>query len=167
MKPTLKAFTLIELLVAMVVSSVVIASSYFIYSTFSKNLVDYRRHSNKLSDAAVFNGILAHDINLSYTVKRGIANEIALLDKNNGMIRYEWKEEVILRISGNSVDTFNLPVKNAEMSFAGKEQVISDELIDELKLTTISDEKEFTFCFEKKYGSDILVESEKHSYGGY
>lgn len=166
MKGRLKAFTLIELLVAMVVSSAVIASSYFVYDTFSKSLVDYRRLSNNLSDAAVFNGILSHDMGLSGAVRKGSSNDI-LLEQANESIRYEWKEDAILRITEGSIDTFHLAVRNAETNFMNNEQAVSGGLIDEFQIVAMSDERELIFSFEKKYGSDILVESEKNSYGGY
>lgn len=166
MKKKLKAFTLIELLVAMVVSSVVIASSYFIYGTFSKNLVDYRRHENKLSDVVVLSGVLSHDINVAGAVIMNSSNDITV-EQAAGNVRYEWKESVVLRVTDLSSDTFKLAVKNIEVKFMDKEQVVSGGLVDELKFTSVVDGQEFMHYFEKKYGSDILVESENRSDGGY
>lgn len=159
MKKKLPAFTLIELLVAMMVSSVVIASAYFVFSTFSKNLVDYKRHQNNLNDVVVLNGILTHDMNLAKAVRKNSSNDIAI-EQERATIHYEWKEDFVLRITESSRDTFHLPVKNIEVNFMSKEQVLTNGLVDELKFTSMTDGQEFIFYFEKKYGSDILVESE-------
>lgn len=165
MKNYAKAFTLIELLVAMVVSSAVIASSYFIYNTFSKNLVDYRKHISKLSDGIVLNGVLSHDMNYAKAIRKNLSNGI-ILDHGERNIEYEWQEHIVVRISTFSSDTFRLAVNNPEVNFMGKEQTLIGGLVDQLKLTSLLEEQELVFYFEKKYGSDILVESEKISDGG-
>ncbi len=166
MKKNVRAFTLIELLVAMVVSSAVIASSYFIYSTFSKNLVDYKKHINKLGDAVALNGIISHDMSIAKTVKINTANDI-VLEQGTKSIHYEWQEDVVLRITDLSTDSFHITVKNIENNFMDRSQTRSDGMIDELKFTSIVEGQEFIFSFEKQYGSDILVEAEKISDGKY
>lgn len=160
MKTKLPAFTLIELLVAMMVSSIVIASAYFVYDTFSKNLIDYKKHQNNLNDAVALNGILSHDINLALAIRKNSPSDITIAQERK-TIQYEWKEDFVLRTTETSLDTFHLPVKNFEVNFMNKEQVLTNGLVDELNFSSVNVGQEFIFYFEKKYGSDILVESEK------
>jgi prepilin-type N-terminal cleavage/methylation domain-containing protein len=159
-----RAFSLIELLVAMVISSVVIASAYFMYSMFSKDLIDYKGHINKLSDAVVLNGILEHDINLAQAVKKNSSNGIRI-EQGSANIDYEWQEDAVLRKTDLSTDTFHLFLKDVELNFMNTEQTVTGSLIDVLKFNSSTDGREITFSFEKKYGSDMLVKSENKPYG--
>ena len=72
--------------------------------------------------------------------------------------------DFVLRTTDVSKDTFHFPVKNIEINFMGKEQTVTSGLVDELKFSSMCNGQEFIFYFEKKYGSDILVESEKIIY---
>jgi prepilin-type N-terminal cleavage/methylation domain-containing protein len=164
MKKRLQAFTLIELLVAMLISSAVISSAFLIYRTFAKNMIDYKSHINKLSDAVVLNGILSHDMNIAKAVKKSNLNDIAM-EQGSKNVQYEWQDQAVLRRTDISCDTFHLIVNNIKVNFMNKEQVLSGGLIDELKFTSVTDGHEFIFYFEKKYGSDILVESENNPDG--
>jgi prepilin-type N-terminal cleavage/methylation domain-containing protein len=166
MNKGLKAFTLIELLVAMLVSSAVISSSYFIYRTFAKNMIDYKGHLNNLTDAVVLNGILSHDMNTARSVKKNNSTDVAM-DLGRKSVEYEWKDEVVLRRTGVACDTFRLVVKNVSLNFMNEAQAVSGGLVDELIFSSTAEGRELKFCFEKKYGSDILVESENKSNGRY
>lgn len=161
-----RAFTLIELLAAMVISSLVMSAAYFAYNSLTKSFLDFKKHTNNLTDATALSGILTHDINLAKTIRKNTTNDITL-EMGNKKLQYEWKENFVLRSTGISADTFPLAVSDMKINFLDKEQTISGGLVDELKFTTIADGQQLFLSFDKKYASDILVESEMKSNAGY
>jgi len=163
----IRAFTLIELLVAMAVSGIVITAGYVSYGMISRNFIDFRSHSDDISQVVSLQGILSHDIHVARTVQKYSPDEIVILQNDTETVNYECTENYVLRKKSAARDTFFLPVKRMEMQFCGQEQISSGGIMDRLILVSAIHGQEFIFYFDKQYASDILMQNEDFSDGRY
>lgn len=154
----LKAFTLTELLVAMVVSAIVIAVAYQIYSIASMQFGEYKKVNDKISNEVVLKGLLNMDFFTSTAVLQRSENSIEI-HKQDTLIEYAWNEFFVLRTKNNMRDTFFLEVESSELRFKNKAQK-QGGLVDELELVSKDSGAERVFCFFKEYSADVLMRNE-------
>lgn len=147
----IKAFTLFELLIGMVISSIVIASSYFVYDLIYKQFIDYKEVRLNLVNFASLQTELENNFYHSKSIKMNDKELSFVFD--NKTIYFEFLDSIIIRKDSQVLDTFRISVENFEF-------VENQEgLVSSIQFNSRLFDKNFDVYFNKKYCAEELINS--------
>ena len=146
-----KAFTLFELLIGMVISSIVIASSYFVYNLIYKKYLDYKEIRLNLVNFASFNAELENNFYHSKSIKMNDKELSFVFD--NKTIYFDFLDSIIIRTDSQVLDTFRISVENFE--FVEN----TEGLVSFVQFNSRLFDENFDLYFIKKYCAEELINS--------
>lgn len=154
-----KAFTLLELLIAMIISSIVIAFGYEVYSIMYKQFLSYKKAKTEIVNTMQFNTVLTNDFYNSEEITFN-ENTIAVFRKNNEPLHYTFNDNYILRTRNEIMDTFKITATNIQEKFVFKNEQMQSTLINELSFDALQSGEIQHFLFEKNYSAATLLNME-------
>jgi len=107
----IKAFTLVEIIIAMLISSIVISIMLSLYLNFSMSSEQSSREQELETDICLLYSALSNDVYKSESINK-IDEKILDIEKETGIIRYEFCDEKVIRIFANNRDTLRVRVGN-------------------------------------------------------
>lgn len=146
-----KAFTLFELLIGMVISSIVIASSYFVYNLIYIKYLDYKEIRLNLVNFASFNAELEDNFYRSKSIKRN--DKELSFEFDNKTIYFEFLDSIIIRKESQVLDTFRISVENFE--FVEN----TEGLVSFVQFNSRLFDENCDLYFIKKYCAEELINS--------
>lgn len=151
----LKAFTIMELMVALVLTALVIAVAFTVFSLSTKQFTLLTKRFEVDNEYTL----------LQYTLQLDMqhADYLSLNENgfkcvnNNDQINYLLLDSIILRqhLSG-TVDSFYFKIDSVSLNFEKRYQPAIDGLIDEVHLTLGRDERAFIIHQRKHYDAKTL-----------
>src|ERR1035437_4240342 len=155
----LKAFTLLELLIAMVISSIVVAFGYSVYSLMYKQYLSYKKTKTEIVKTMQFNTVLTNDFYNSEEITFS-ENTIVIFKKNNEPLLYTFNDNFILRKTNEITDTFKIATTNIQGKFVFKNESFQSTLIDEFSFDSQLSGDVQHFLFAKNYSAATLLNKE-------
>lgn len=107
-----KAFTILETIITLVVSSLIIAFVYQIYSTVSLQFKQYEGLQNEAINFDQFNTVFTRDVNLCQYIEH-VTDHTVRLKFSKKSITYHFENTYTIR-HGEHKDTFNVKVHATE-----------------------------------------------------
>ena len=155
----LKAFTLLELLIAMVISSIVVAFGYSVYSLMYKQYLSYKKTKTEIVKTMQFNTVLTNDFYNSEEITFS-ENTIAIFRKNNEPLIYTFNDNFILRKANEITDTFKIATTNIQEKFVFKNESYPSTLIAKFSFDSQLSWDVQHFLFTKNYSAATLLNKE-------
>ncbi|WP_299883429.1 hypothetical protein [uncultured Lacinutrix sp.] len=141
----LQAYTLIEALITIVLSSIIVVVSYTLVSTISKQLHILKQENEEELEYNLMNSALLNDFNTAENAT--FENTFLELHYyNNNIIKYNFKNDNIIRTTKVKTDTFK--IKTISYSF---EETKSNSSVLKLKL------KLFNVSLDANYYANISL----------
>jgi prepilin-type N-terminal cleavage/methylation domain-containing protein len=150
----LKAFTLMELLVGMIVSSIVIGFGYSAGTVIYRQFLSYKKAKMEILMTAQFMNVFGNDWYHADVVV--VVNDGIEVGTSSKLIRYEFKDTIMLRKTEEICDTFNLACKDLRIAMLSP----GESLISAVSFESGVLGEEAQFEFSKKYSAATLLEQE-------
>lgn len=157
MKTKLKGFTVMEVMITLILTGIVVSFGYLSFQMFSGYSSRISDISEKLSQTAVFDNLLKHDIvnARTVTIESGGSN-IVITQNNDKIITYSIETDAVIRVQTGVEERFEVEVKSAEFMFDG--QPVTSGFIDECNFTVLYNEKPINFTYTKQYSAATYME---------
>ena len=124
----IKAFTLIEIIIAMLISSIVISIMVSLYLNFSMTSVQQTREQELENDISTLYSSLSSDMYKAEDISLS-DNKILKIQRDEGMVKYMFREDELIRIFAGNRDTLRVSTGEIEINKEGA----SRELIINIK----------------------------------
>jgi len=147
MKNKLSAFTILEMLINIAIMSIIIGMVYYIYSSFSKQIVFYQDDIQEEYILTSFCLRLKRDFYNAEKIK-GSINSLELRSYNNNIINYEVGGEFLYRIQENDVDS--LKISKLEVSILVN-PMTKEDLVQKAEIIAFLFGERINFTVMKKY----------------
>ena len=128
----LPAFTLLELMVGMVVSGIVLASTFSAYRIVQKQTSGYSAHAREELELSFFASQFSKDFYSESRLVRQNEFEFSLAQKNR-VLNFRIGGHSILRTVADHTDTFRVAVKSVEFFLEGNPLGESEGPADEIR----------------------------------
>lgn len=155
----LGAFTLMELLIAMIVSSIVIAFGYSVYSIIYKQYLTYKTSKTEIVSTMQFNTTMNNDFINSVEITFA-ENTVTIFNKNKEPLHYKFNDDNILRMNNEVTDTFKLAAVNMKEKFVLRSEDLHSSLINEISFDSQLAGDTQHFVFRKNYSAATLLNKE-------
>jgi Tfp pilus assembly protein PilE len=153
-KKKVPAFTLMEVTISMLIAAIAIAITYTAYRIVNGTYINYTRKQDRIAAFTVADKLLKKDFLQADQIIRS-ADGLDLRSEN-GFVRYQFKEEYILREqSALQTDTFKLPVKSVLFSFENQ-AIAEGDTVDQLSLETLVENENVPLIYHKIYSAQNL-----------
>jgi len=104
----IKAFTMLEALISLILTGIIIALSYSLFTLVNKQMALFETENTAIIDYNLFNSTLTNDINNANDFDYD-NNELLLKNYFKPQIRYRFDEGIIIRTNeNNKTDSFKL-----------------------------------------------------------
>lgn len=110
----LKAFSLVELITSLLISGLLIGFSLWIFLTLRKSYVNNARENTLNNEAMLFYNTFSRDADRAEYISWQYNK--AVLSSPGKDLTYNFEENIILRYSNYTTDTFRLKTKNLEFT---------------------------------------------------
>jgi len=156
-KQKIAAFTLLEAMVSLLLTTILVALSFGVYSNFTKGYIIFDNSTTRLTELLQFKNALSSDwFNADFP--KGNAAYFELYDeKQQLLVSYEISEQQVIRYSVVN-DTFAIAVKEMEFSYLDPQEEIIDEVLiafeKNKQLFSISLNKDHDLKTRMKYNVD-------------
>jgi prepilin-type N-terminal cleavage/methylation domain-containing protein len=127
----LKAFTLLELLVGMILSGIVLASTFTAYRIVTRQYETYRDKSISVTEVSFFVSQLEFDFMNASEIVLQSENKIQLQSEKR-LLQYLFSEKYVLRNDQERTDTFYVSVKQASAFLKSEKVNAENSSLDEL-----------------------------------
>lgn len=142
----LPAFTILELMVGLVVTAIVIAMVYFIYTNISRQVISYMAQQQELMEYNQFQSIWHQDVQGCKTIMIK-DNRHLVLHMPQQKITYRFTPEYILRRT-RTLDTFWVPAKEVKITPVADD--VKEARYQTIRIQTVLLEQEIEIFEEKK-----------------
>ena len=159
----LRAFTLLELLVGMVVSGIVLTTTFSAYRIVSSQLSGFERQTAYVKEISLFTSQLGSDFSNAGTITCISPQEIRLVSATR-QIDYRFAGSYVLRNDLNRTDTFRVVVEDMHALKNNEKVDDGDAEIDELHLLLLIDgKKEEEVLRQATDASAAMQDEEQHN----
>lgn len=151
---SVKAFTITEAVIGMVVTGIIIAIVFVIFTITSERLLDFKEQNTSIMDLNRINYALEKDIFESSGI---VGEDEMLLFKSHAAspVVYKINEDYMLRTAGDFNDTFRINVRSVYIdTLASKSGRL---LYQRLKIKLKGSKEEYTVSFYKKIHTADLI----------
>ena len=152
----LKAFSIIEILISIIISAIVIGTSYSVFVFTQKGFFKFSNVKAEVRNYFELSTVMRRDIEKAKKVYQVNSSEIEL-EMTDKTIQYEFYDAFILRSYDQQLDTFFVAVD--QVVFNQGNDLLIPTLIDfvQLKMNDDGGEKELTLY--KDYGAIVKIEN--------
>jgi prepilin-type N-terminal cleavage/methylation domain-containing protein len=153
----LPAFTLIEMTVAMLIAAIAISIAFTSFKIVSGLYINYKRKQDGFSQVLWIQKLLSKDFDVAYKIIK--KNDGLELSTHNGIIKYTFEKEVIVRDQASlKVDTFKFVPYAVQYDFE-RAETLDEHLVDHLSFSIKQDNTVLPMSFFKTYSSTDLINS--------
>jgi competence protein ComGF len=150
-------FTLLEAMVSLLLTTVLVALSFGIYTNFTKGYIIFDQSTARLTGLLQFKNAISSDW-FRADFPKGNAAYFELYDqKQDRLISYEISEQQVIRYSVVN-DTFDISIKEMEFSYLDPQEEIIDEVLIEFEKNkqffSVSLKKDHDLKTRMKYNVD-------------
>jgi competence protein ComGF len=150
-------FTLLEAMVSLLLTTVLVALSFGIYTNFTKGYIIFDQSTARLTGLLQFKNAISSDW-FRADFPKGNAGYFELYDeKQDRLISYEISEQQVIRYSVVN-DTFDISIKEMEFSYLDPQEEIIDEVLIEFEKNkqffSVSLKKDHDLKTRMKYNVD-------------
>lgn len=156
MKSSLQAFTLIELIVVMVLSLITLGAGMAVFEVFTTRFTTFQREYDISAEMAKLNYLLHKDFQEADLVRL----------QPNGFEIVSAKSAVTYHIDGNHLirsgaikDTFRIEISKMTASLKGETVQSAGNIMDELQLEAVVNDKALIYHVDKQYSTAQLLEA--------
>jgi competence protein ComGF len=155
----IKAFTVIELIIGLLISSIVISVSYYVYFLFFTQLIKQQNKNNVVNEFQLFKKVFNNDFKNALSVKD-------TLDKNMLLINFAKQENIVYLFDQKDIIR-SLNEKNDTFNFSGRIdniQLLDDTmpLITQIQIETIIQKEKINSVFSKLYSAQQIMQLLHH-----
>jgi hypothetical protein len=147
MRNKLRAFTILEMLINITIMSIIIGMVYYIYSSFSKQIIFYQDDIQEEYVLTSFCLRLKRDFYNAEKIK-GSINSLELISYSNKIINYEVGGEFLYRRQQNDVDS--LRISKLDVSMLAN-PMTKENLVQKAQITAFLFGENINFTVMKKY----------------
>lgn len=165
MNKRVKAFTIMEVTVAMLLTAIVIAITYTVYSIVARSYGEYGTKNNNRAVLIRLDELLRKDFEKAETINK---TETGLTcSKRDGMVTYEFRPDGVVRSSGIT-DTFKVSIAAVDLLFehalvGARALSGEDTRIDELRLDILFEKNNIDYSYHKQYSSENLIQRKNNA----
>lgn len=146
----IKAFTLMNFVVGMIITSIIMSSFYAGYQYMNEEVNMYHDQNNSILDALNFQVNMNKDMLNAQTITSLSEDEI-LVTNLPDKYYYQFREEYILKKTGETTDTFKIKV--SDILFEKQD----NDLIKKISFASKLDGKLIQYNFSKEYSAEQIV----------
>lgn len=152
----IQSFTVLELIISLLISSIVISVSYYVYFLFSTQLLKQQQKNAAITELHMFQKIFQTDFDNASTITDSMDNSIIILSfDNKAGIKYYFDNGNIIRGFSVKNDTFNFSGKVDKLTLLDD----SVPLIQKIELEVIVEKEKIDLLFSKQYSSRQITET--------
>lgn len=145
------AFTLVDVLTGMIITSIIIAMVFYIFTALNKQVFDYGNTRNQINAFLLLKSDLRQKFESKDAVVFGVPGGLEVVQEN-GSITYLKEGTILLRKSEYSMDTLTTFLNGMDMTFTKDSEGNLTENIQDLQLDLAFGTQELTCRFHKDYG---------------
>ena len=162
-KQRLKAFTILEITITMMVSAILIALTFTIYTIVSRSYRAFSDRNNDVLTMLTLDKLLKRDFLKAETIRRK-GSEILIISREDTAL-YDFKEGYLIRTRGIT-DTFRVNYRQLDSRFEGisaSPPADSTILQDELSFSVDYKGQAVPYHYFKHYSSETLFHSDHYA----
>lgn len=149
------AFTLQELLVVMILSGILLATTYYGLQTVQQYYQSFNRRSERTLRYQTLHHLLQRDFRRAEYIVRQDKAIVCYL--TNGTITYDFTDEAVVRTQGELHESFPGSAQDMQAYFRSEPMVLNNHPIDKLRFTLTVQEEVLPFRIQKTYAADQLM----------
>lgn len=152
----IKAFTILELIIALLLSSIILAISYYTYFLLNNQLVTQQKKNGIINEFQLFENVFQNDFSNAAFIKDTMkTNSLIFFKTDNEFIKYEFNENNIVRSFDSNNDTFRLKGKIDKLYLKDD----SLPVINKILFIGLLEKEKITTIFTKYYSASQLMKA--------
>ena len=153
------AFSMIDVVVTLIISMLVMGIAFTVFEFSYKQIYSYKDVNDDYKELYQLYTVMQEDFQRASEIKYD-NHELQMLMQTQKKYNYLLFDEMIIRKTELSSDTFFVDVQNIRTLFKTQEQ--SSGLIDELNFTLTKGDVELPYKFIKQYSAEMYMELEEN-----